>query len=115
MYCLSTLPPRLYQANPFSRGQGESETGTVIHQLTSKEVAPTLDELQAIEEEEEDEQALTRAIDTFIATTRVGRVAKASNKVISNRQQAMEEAKGGRGGCGGCGSRGGRGGRTGHA
>jgi hypothetical protein len=76
-------------------------------------VAPTLEELQAIEAKEDDKQALTQAIDTFIATTWVSRVVKASNKVISNRQQAMEEAKGGRGGRGGRGSRGGRGGRGG--
>lgn len=112
MYCPGKLLPRLYQANPFSRGQGESETGTVMHQLTSKEVAPTPDELKAMEEEDDDEQALTQAIDTFIATTRVSGVAKASNKVISNRQQAMEEGKGGRGGRG---SQGGRGGRRGRA
>ena len=55
-----------------------------MHQLTSKEVAPTLDELQAMEEQDDNEQALTQAIDTFIATTRVSKVAKASNKVISN-------------------------------
>jgi hypothetical protein len=68
-----------------------------------------------MEAEEDDEQALTQAIDTFIATTRIGRIAKASNKVILNRQQAIEEAKGGRGGRGGRGSRGGRGGRRGRA
>jgi hypothetical protein len=55
MYCPNTLPPRLYQANPFSRRQGESETGTVIHQLSLKEVALTPDKLQAIEEEEDNE------------------------------------------------------------
>jgi hypothetical protein len=72
-----------------------------------------------MEEEHDNEQALTQTIDTFIATARVSRVAKASNKIISNQQQVIEEAKGGRrglrglGGFGDRGSQGGRGGRTG--
>jgi hypothetical protein len=96
----------LYQTNPFSRGQGDDETGQITYQLASTEVAPTAEELQAMADEEEDEQALSQAINTLISTTRVGRNAKASEKVLLNRKQALE---GSRGGCGSCG--GGRGSR----
>jgi hypothetical protein len=67
-------------------------------------VASTAEELQAIANEEEDEQALSQAINTLISTTRVGRNAKASEKVLLNRKQALE------GSCSGCsGSSGGHG------
>lgn len=89
-YCPGTLPPRLYQTNPFSRGQEDDETSVITHQLTSKEMAPTMKEIQAMVDAEE-EQALTQAIDTFITTTRVGRAAKASTKVLDNRKQAKAD------------------------
>jgi hypothetical protein len=44
-YCPGTLPPRLYQGNPFSRGLEDDETGTIAHELTSKDVAPTAEEI----------------------------------------------------------------------
>ena len=90
----------MYQTHPFSRGQGDDETGEVIHQLAPIEVAPTAEELQAMADEEEDEQALSQAINTLIGTTRVGRNAKASEKVLLNRKQALEGSRGGRGGRG---------------
>jgi hypothetical protein len=107
-YLPGTLPLRLYQTNPFSMGKGDDETGATMHQLTTIDIAPTAEELQAIAEEEDDERALSQEIDTLITTTRVGRIAKASEKVISNRRQALQEAKGGRGGRRGRRGRGGR-------
>ena len=86
-YCPGTLPPQLYQATPFSKGDENSEIGVVIHQLTSTEVALTTDELQAMADEEAEDQALSQAIDTFIATTRAGRTARASEKVLQNREK----------------------------
>jgi hypothetical protein len=77
--------------------------------LASIEVAPTAEELQAMADEEEDEQALFQAINTLIGTMRVGRNAKEFEKVLLNRKQALEGSRVGRsgsGGGGGCGSRG---------
>ena len=54
--------------------------------------------------EEEDEQALSQAVDTILETTRAGRTAKASEKVIKNREQA--KASDHRGGSSHGGSRG---------
>jgi hypothetical protein len=84
------LPPRLYQANPFSKGLEDEETGTIFHELTSREVAPTTAEIQAIADEEEEEQAMSQAINTFVATTRIGRTVNASEKVMLNRKQEKE-------------------------
>jgi hypothetical protein len=80
----------LYQTNPSSRGQEDDKIGEITHQLTSTEVAPSTEELQAIVGKEENEQTLSQAIDMLIGTTQVGRNAKASEKVISNRKQALE-------------------------
>jgi hypothetical protein len=52
----------LHQANPFSGGLEDEETGTIVHELTSREVAPTAEEIQAIADEEEDEQALPKQL-----------------------------------------------------
>lgn len=90
-YYPGTLVPRLYQTNPFSRGLDDEQTGMIIHELTAQEVVPTVEEIQAIANEEEDEQALSQAIDSFVATTRAGRTAKASGKVVLNRKQEKEE------------------------
>ena len=59
-------------------------------------MAPTAEELQAMADEEEDEQALSQAINTLVGT-QVGRNAKASEKVLLNRKQALEGSHGGRG------------------
>jgi predicted transcriptional regulator len=90
-YCPGTLPPRLYQANPFSRSLEEEEAGPIVHELASREVAPTAVEIQAIADEEEQEQALSQAINGYIATTRAGRIVKASEKVMLNRKEAKED------------------------
>lgn len=92
-YCPRTLPPRLYQTNPFSRGIEDQEASVITHELTSCEVAPTAEELQAMADEEDDEQALSQAMETFIKTTRIGRTVKASLEVAENREAAKEVSK----------------------
>ena len=114
-YCPGTLLPRLHQTNPFSRGLEDQEIGTITHELTSREVAPTTEELQAMADEEDDDQALSQAINTFVETTRAGRNVKASTQVVQNRQYANEIGqrggkRGGQRGGWGRGRGGGRGG-----
>jgi hypothetical protein len=90
-YCPSTLPPRLHQTNPFSQGIDDEEART--HELTPYEVAPTAEELQAAIDEEDDDQALSEAMETFLRTTRTGRTIKASLKVVENHEVAKEVSR----------------------
>jgi hypothetical protein len=83
-YYPSTLPPRLYQGNPFSRGLEDDETGTIAHELTSTDVALTAEEMEAMANEEE-ERELLRAIETIRATTTASRAVKATPKAIQHQ------------------------------
>jgi hypothetical protein len=83
-YYPSILPPRLYQGNPFSRGLEDDKTGTIAHELTSTDVAPTAEEMEAMANEEEEERELSRAIETIRATTRAGRSVKAIPKAVQH-------------------------------
>jgi predicted transcriptional regulator len=74
----------LYQANLFSKGLEDQEAGSIVHTLASREVAPTGAEIQAIADREGQEQALSQAIDSYVATTRAGRKVKATEKVMLN-------------------------------
>jgi hypothetical protein len=96
-YYPSTLPPRLHQGNPFSRGLEDDEAGTIAHELTSTDVAPTAEEMEAMANEEEEERELSRAIETIRATTRAGRAVKATPKAIQH-QADMANQGGHRGG-----------------
>jgi hypothetical protein len=69
-------------------GQGNEETGTIVYKLTSIEAAHTAKEMQAIANENEDEQGPLQAIDSFVATTTASRNAEASKKVILKWKQA---------------------------
>jgi hypothetical protein len=103
-YLPGTLPPRLYQSNPFAQQTEPTEMGEIQYQLTAQEVPATAQEIQAIEEEEADEEALSQAVETLIQATRSGRKRTATTKVISNEEQARQNKMrktGGRGGRGG--------------
>jgi hypothetical protein len=92
-YCPGTLPPRLYQTNPFSRQIDDAETSDNTFELTSQIMPPTAQEIQSIAEQEEDERALSQAIETMVAMTRAGRKRKATEKVKDNIEQAKTSGK----------------------
>jgi hypothetical protein len=91
-YCPGTLPPRLYQTNPFSKGtdsrqDNQAGDGDDGFELTAEVMPPTDQELQSIAEQEEEERAFSQAIETAVATTRSGRKRKATEKVKDNMEQ----------------------------
>jgi hypothetical protein len=87
------LPPCLYQGNPFSRRLEDNKTGTIAHELTSTDVAPTAEEIEAIADEEEEERELSRAIETIRATTRAGRAVKAISKAIQHQADIANQGR----------------------
>lgn len=89
-----TLPPRLYQSNPFAVQTEVTETGGNGYQLTAKEMPATTEEVRKITEDEEDEEVLSQAINSMIATTQASRKRKATSKVIENIKQAKSKHSG---------------------
>jgi hypothetical protein len=83
-YQPGTLPPRLYQSNPFLQQIEPTETGEIQYELSAREVPATAQEMQQIEEDEADEEALSQAIETVLATTRAGRKRTATPKAADN-------------------------------
>jgi hypothetical protein len=108
-YLPGTLPPRLYQSNPFAQQTEPTEMGEIQYQLAAQEMLATAQEIQAMEEEEANEEALSQAIETLIQATRSRRKRTAMTKVISNEEQARQDKMRKKGGRGSSGSRGGRG------
>jgi hypothetical protein len=47
-----TLPPRLYQINPFSRQQTDENLNTNVHELADNEMPATTGEMGQVEDEE---------------------------------------------------------------
>jgi ABC-type transporter Mla subunit MlaD len=91
-----TLPPRLYQTNPFAVQLEPTEIGEFEYQLSSKEVPATAQELQQMAEEAE--ESLSQAVNDIVAiTTRAGRKRKAVGKVVENARQKLEAQKGRKG------------------
>jgi hypothetical protein len=100
-YQPGTLPPRLYQTNPFARQQNDEEIGGDVYKLAADAMPATVEEMKQIEDDEADEEALSQAIEAFVAPTRAGRKRTATLKVVDNVEQAKmaKMAKtGGRGG-----------------
>jgi hypothetical protein len=60
--------------------------------------------MQQIKEDEADEEALSQAIETVLATTRAARKRKATPKVVDNTAQARDAKRAETGGRGGRGS-----------
>jgi hypothetical protein len=104
-YQPSTLPPWLYQTNPFARQQNDGEIGGEVHELAANAVPATAEEIRQMDDDEAEEAALSQAIEAFMAPTRAGRKCAATSKVVDNAEQARQAkiAKSG--------SRGGRSGR----
>jgi hypothetical protein len=82
---------RLYQGNPFSKKLEDNETGTIAHELTSTDVAPTAEEIEAIANEEEGRE-LSRAIETIRATTRAGRAVKVTPKAVQHQADIANQS-----------------------
>ena len=68
-YRPSTLPPRLYQSNPFAQQTKPTETGEILYELTAQEVPATAKEIQDMQDAEADEETLSQAVETLMATT----------------------------------------------
>jgi hypothetical protein len=58
-YLPSTLPPRLYQTNPFSIQRNGEDLGSNIHELASDAMLATAEEMGQMEDDEADEEALS--------------------------------------------------------
>jgi hypothetical protein len=71
----------------------DAETSDNTFELTSQIMPPTAQEIQSIAEQEEDERALSQAIETMVAMTRAGRKRKATEKVKDNIEQAKTSGK----------------------
>jgi hypothetical protein len=102
-YQPGTLPPRLYQSNPFAQQTKPTETGEILYELTAQEVPATAKEIQDVQDVEADEETLSQAVETLMATTartRAGRKRKASSKATNNTElEALKKGRrGGRGG-----------------
>jgi hypothetical protein len=98
-----TLPPRLYQTNPFARQQNDEEIGGDVYKLAADAMPATVEEMKQMEDDEADEEALSQAIEAFVAPTRAGRKRTATLKVVDNVEQARQvkiAKTGGRGGSG---------------
>jgi hypothetical protein len=101
MHTIGTLPPRLYQINPFSRQQTDEDLSTNVHELADNEMPATTEEMRQVEDEEADNEALSQAIETI---TREGRTCKATQKAIEGAEQckslnrAQKGLRDGRGG-----------------
>jgi hypothetical protein len=91
-HCPGTLPPRLYQSNPFAQQQDNEETHAITYELTAKEVPATAKEIQALEDDEEEDIALSQVTETMV-TTRVGRKRKATSKAVENAVMKKELKK----------------------
>jgi hypothetical protein len=109
-----TLPPQLYQTNPFAMQRSDDEIGGDVHELAPDAMPATTEEMRQMKDDEADEEALSRAIEAFVAPTRAGRKRIATTKVVDNVEQARQlkiakpSDRGGRGGQG-SGQGGGRG------
>ena len=85
-----TLPPRLYQTNPFAWQQSDDEIGGDAHELAADAMPATAEEIRQMEDDEADEEALSQAIEAFVAPTRAVRKRTATSKVVANVEQAKE-------------------------
>jgi hypothetical protein len=102
LYPLSTLPPRLYQSNPFAQQTKPTKTGEILYKLTTQEVLATAKEIQDVQDAKANKETLSQAVETLIATTartRARRKRKASSKATNNTElEALKKGKrGGRG------------------
>jgi hypothetical protein len=72
IYLPGTLPPRLYQTNPFSMQRNDKDLGSNVYELAADAIPATAEEIRQMEDDEADEEALFQAIETVLATTRAG-------------------------------------------
>jgi hypothetical protein len=102
-YRPGTLPPRLYQTNPFSMQRNDEDLGGDVHELAADTMPATAQEIQQMDDDDANEEALSQAIETVIATTRASRKRTATSKVVDNAVQAQDAKRvktSGRGGRG---------------
>ena len=58
-YQPSTLPPRLYQTNPFTRQLNDDEIGGDVYELAADAMPATTEEMRQMEDDKADEEALS--------------------------------------------------------
>jgi hypothetical protein len=78
-----------------------------VYELAADTMPATAQGIQQMDDDDADEEALSQAIETVLATTRAGWKRTATLKVVDNAVQAQDakKAKTGRGGHGGRGQR----------
>lgn len=89
-YQPGTLPPRLFMSNPFAQQTEPANSSDISYQMTAKEVWATEKETQDMENEAANKMALSRAIETIVATTQIRRKPAATAKVVDNGEQARQ-------------------------
>jgi hypothetical protein len=89
-YQPGTLPPRLYQTNPFAMQRSGDEIGGDVYELAADAMPATAEEMRQMKDDEADYEALSQAIESFVAPTRAGRKRTASSKVVDNADQARQ-------------------------
>ena len=86
--------------------RNDEDLGSNVHELAANAIPATAEEIRQMEDDEADEEALSQAIETVLATTRAGRKRTATSKVVDNAAQARNakrakpSGRGGRGGHG---------------
>jgi hypothetical protein len=81
--CLS----RLFISNPFAQQTEPANSGDISYQMTAKEVWATETETQDMENEAANKMALSRAIETIVATTQTRRKPAATAKVVTTESK----------------------------
>ena len=73
--------------------RNDEDLGADDYELTVDTAPATTQEIQQIEDDEADEEALSQAIETALATTRAERKRTATSKVVDNAVQARDAKK----------------------
>jgi hypothetical protein len=93
--------------------RSDGEIGGDVYELAADAMPATAKEMRQMEDDEAGDEALSQAIEAFVAPTRAGRKRTASPKVVDNADQARQLKIARSGGSGDSRGRGGRGGRGG--
>jgi hypothetical protein len=74
----------------------QTDSDEIPYELSAKEMPTTAQKIQALAKEE-DEEALSQAVETMLETTRAGQKRKATSKVKANAEleKVLKKAKSG--------------------
>jgi hypothetical protein len=87
------LPLQLYQQNLFTQQSRDPGIYTETYNLTADIIAPTIQEIQALAEEEEVDQELEDAIADVVLISRGSRRRKATQKAVESTAQSSKRRR----------------------